>query len=159
MAYPAGKAEGLFPSAATPVPIWHPSERQNCSTLPFDVAERRGAGGRVAAVGPFVQTFPLCVLGRTREGVAGQRVRTILVVFRYTKIMNRLFCRTFLCLILAACALVGLPAVAQEGPLENIPPKDSTPEEIIKRFAAKEKEFQQARAQYTYRKDVKEKTA
>jgi len=45
--------------------------------------------------------------------------------------------------------------VAQEGTLENIPPKDTTPEEIITRFAAKEKEFKLARDQYTYRQDVK----
>src|SRR3984957_20539835 len=48
-----------------------------------------------------------------------------------------------------------LPAVAQEGSLENIPPKGTTPEEIIKRFATKEKEFKEARDQYTYRQDVK----
>ncbi|HEY6764708.1 MAG TPA: hypothetical protein VI386_08045 [Candidatus Sulfotelmatobacter sp.] len=51
--------------------------------------------------------------------------------------------------------LFTLAAVAQEGPLENTPPKDTTPEEIIKRFAAKEKEFKEARDQYTYRQDVK----
>jgi len=50
--------------------------------------------------------------------------------------------------------IIALPAFAQEGPLENTPPKDTTPEEIIKRFAAKEKEFQKARDQYTYRQTV-----
>jgi hypothetical protein len=85
-----------------------------------------------------------------------QRLYTILAVFRYTKIMK--FRGTFLCFTLVACALVGLPAAAQEGPLENTPPKDATPEEIIKHFAAKEKEFQQARDQYTYRQDVKVQT-
>jgi hypothetical protein len=50
--------------------------------------------------------------------------------------------------------IVSLSASAQEGPLENTPPKDTTPEEIIKRFAAKEKEFKEARDQYTYRQDV-----
>src|SRR5258708_12416648 len=69
--------------------------------------------------------------------------------------MNPLFCRIFLCLTLVACALVGLPAVAQEGPLENSTPKNATPEEIIQHFAAKEKEFKQARDQYTYRQDVR----
>jgi hypothetical protein len=54
-----------------------------------------------------------------------------------------------------ACALATLPIAAQEGPLENIPPKDTTPEQIIQRFAAKEKEFKQARDQYTYRQDVR----
>ena len=56
-----------------------------------------------------------------------------------------------LCLLL----LYGLSAFAQEGPLENTPPKDTTPEDIIKRFAAKETEFARARDQYTYRQDVK----
>lgn len=64
-------------------------------------------------------------------------------------------CRFLLCLTLLACALAALPTFAQEGPLQNIPPKDATPEEIIKRFAAKETEFAKARDQYTYRQDVK----
>ena len=58
----------------------------------------------------------------------------------------------FLCLV---CTLSALPAAAQEGPLENTPPTGTTPEEIIKRFATKEKEFKEARDQYTYRQDVK----
>ena len=53
-----------------------------------------------------------------------------------------------------AGALVTSPARAQEGPLENTPPQGTTPEEIIKRFAAKETEFAKARDQYTYRQDV-----
>jgi hypothetical protein len=61
-------------------------------------------------------------------------------------------------LTLLACGLATLPARAQEGPLENTPPKDSTPEDIIKRFAAKETEFAKARDQYTYRQDVKVQT-
>jgi outer membrane lipoprotein-sorting protein len=63
-----------------------------------------------------------------------------------------LFCSIFMCTISV------LPAVAQEGSLENIPPKGTTPEEIIQRFAAKEKEFKEARDQYTYRQDVKVET-
>jgi len=47
------------------------------------------------------------------------------------------------------------PASAQEGPLDTSPPKGITVEEIIQRFAAKEKEFKVARDQYTYRQDVK----
>jgi hypothetical protein len=61
-------------------------------------------------------------------------------------------------LTLLACGLAALPLAAQEGALENIPPKDTTPEEIIKRFAAKETEFAKARDQYTYRQDVKVQT-
>ena len=66
--------------------------------------------------------------------------------------------RLLLWLTLGACALVALPGRAQEGPLENTPPKDTTPEDIIKRFAAKETEFAKARDQYTYRQDVKVQT-
>src|ERR1700722_17609717 len=47
------------------------------------------------------------------------------------------------------------PARAQEGPLENNPPQGTTVEEIIQKFAAKEKEFKAARDQYTYRQDIK----
>jgi hypothetical protein len=61
--------------------------------------------------------------------------------------------RLLFCLTLA-CASTVLPARAQEGPLENTPPAGTTPEEIIKRFAAKETEFAKARDNYTYRQDV-----
>ena len=57
----------------------------------------------------------------------------------------------------AACALA-LPLAGQEGALDTAPPKDTTPEEIIKHFAAKETEFSKARDQYTYRQDVKVET-
>ena len=59
----------------------------------------------------------------------------------------------FTCLILAA-----LPLLAQEGPLENTQPTGITPEEIITRFAAKEKLFKEARDHYTYRQDIKVQT-
>jgi len=57
--------------------------------------------------------------------------------------------------ILLGCRLAALPASAQEGLLDTSPPKGVTVEEIIQRFAAKEKEFKVARDQYTYRQDVK----
>jgi hypothetical protein len=60
-----------------------------------------------------------------------------------------------LALTIVTCAV---PASAQEGPLENVPPQGITPEEIIQRFAAKEKEFKEARDQYTYRQDITVKT-
>jgi len=41
-----------------------------------------------------------------------------------------------------------------EGPLVKDPPQGITPEEIIQRFAAKEKQFKEAREQYTWRQDV-----
>jgi hypothetical protein len=54
--------------------------------------------------------------------------------------------------------MVGLmlpPSWADEGPLETAPPKNTTVDEIIQKFAAKEKEFKTARDQYTYRQSVK----
>lgn len=61
----------------------------------------------------------------------------------------------FLLTVILACA-----AVAQrgEGPLDPSPPKGITPDEIIRRFAAKEKEFKEARENYTYRQEVKIQT-
>jgi hypothetical protein len=55
-------------------------------------------------------------------------------------------------------ALCSIPASAQEGPLDKSEPKGITPEEIIQRFATKEKQFKEAREQYTYRQDVKVET-
>ena len=59
---------------------------------------------------------------------------------------------------LFVCAISLVPAFAQEGPLENTPPTGITTEEIIQKFTAKEKEFKQARDQYTYRQEVKVQT-
>ena len=70
--------------------------------------------------------------------------------------------RTFLIRWLSALALclLSLPAWAQEGEgaLNNIPPKGITAEELIQRFAAKEKEFKLAREQYTWTQSVKVQT-
>jgi len=48
--------------------------------------------------------------------------------------------------------------MAQEGPLDPAEPKNITTDQIIQRFAAKEKEFKEARDQYTYRQTVKVET-
>jgi hypothetical protein len=71
-------------------------------------------------------------------------------------------------LILTFFLLISLGSFAQnnnsggndqgEGPLKTAQPSGITPEEIIQRFAAKEKEFAQARENYTYRQDVKIET-
>lgn len=63
-------------------------------------------------------------------------------------------------LLLTALVLWCVPAVADEGEgqLNSAPPTGTTPDEIIKRFAAKEKEFQEAREQYTYHQSVKVQT-
>jgi len=59
---------------------------------------------------------------------------------------------------IALCGPLSFKAFAEEGPLDPAPPKGITSEEIIQHFAAKEKEFKQAREQYTYRQDVTVKT-
>ncbi|MGB8770749.1 MAG: hypothetical protein WCC92_14110 [Candidatus Korobacteraceae bacterium] len=61
---------------------------------------------------------------------------------------------TFSWLLLTMC--LALPALAQrgEGPLDSSQPTGITVDEIIQRFAAKEKQFKIAREQYTYRQDV-----
>ncbi len=42
--------------------------------------------------------------------------------------------------------------------LNNIPPKDITADELIQRFASKEKEFKVAREQYTWTQSVRVQT-
>src|SRR5437016_8670682 len=66
----------------------------------------------------------------------------------------------FTALFLTVLTLLELPQSSrdQEGPLDKSQPKGTTPEEIMRRFAAKEKEFKEAREQYTYRQDVKVQT-
>src|SRR6266853_2055826 len=56
---------------------------------------------------------------------------------------------------LLSIAMVSGIATAQEGALDKSEPKGISVQEVIKRFAAKEKEFKEARDQYTYRQDVK----
>src|SRR5450755_4588369 len=60
--------------------------------------------------------------------------------------------------LLAAVLTLVCAAFAQEGPLSSHPPKGLTPDEIIQQFAAKEKDFKQAREQYTFRPDVRVQT-
>jgi hypothetical protein len=56
--------------------------------------------------------------------------------------------------VLGVCG-IAVPASAQEGPLDTAQPQGITPDEIIRRFAAKEKEFKEAREQYAYRQSVR----
>ena len=71
------------------------------------------------------------------------------------KLAARNICLSFTLLV---CLFTVSTARAQEGPLESTPPKDVTSDEIIQRFATKEKEFKTARDQYTFRQDVKVQT-
>lgn len=73
--------------------------------------------------------------------------------------MASLIRRVFPLLLVLAMAIPGLRADERgEGPISKVPPTGITPEEIIQRFAAKEKEFKTARENYTYRQDVKVQT-
>ena len=49
-------------------------------------------------------------------------------------------------------------AFSQEGPLSSDPPKGITAQEIIQKFVAKEKEFKEARDNYTFRQNVRVQT-
>jgi hypothetical protein len=57
--------------------------------------------------------------------------------------------------VLAVSLFLTMSVLADEGPLDPSQPKGITSDEIIQKFAAKEKEFKIARDQYTYRQDVK----
>ena len=73
--------------------------------------------------------------------------------------MKPVFLRLLVCVFsLLTVAMAALPAAAQEGPLDTSAPKGITPEEIITRFAAREKLFKEAREHYTYRQDIKVQT-
>src|SRR5580658_4064775 len=63
----------------------------------------------------------------------------------------------FLTLVLLT-GVAALPAAAQEGALDSAPPTGVKPEEIITRFAAREKLFKDAREHYTYRQDIRVQT-
>jgi len=75
--------------------------------------------------------------------------------FGYTRAMKSLF---RLIVVAALCGAGALNASAQEGALDPAQPKGITPEEIIQRFAAKEKEFKEALDHYGYRQTVKVQT-
>ena len=68
--------------------------------------------------------------------------------------MKSAFSTRFAVLLIGVFTLLGSLLFAQEGQLDKAEPKGITSDEIIKRFAAKETEFKQAREQYTYRQDV-----
>lgn len=59
---------------------------------------------------------------------------------------------------LAVALALPVVSLAQEGQLNPADPKGISVDQLIQRFAAKEKEFKQARDNYTYRQDVKVQT-
>jgi hypothetical protein len=60
--------------------------------------------------------------------------------------------------VMAAALCFTSAGFSQEGQLSTDPPKGITSDEIIKKFAAKEEEFKQARDNYTFRQDVRVQT-
>ena len=78
--------------------------------------------------------------------------------FRYTRVMRLMRTTLVLVMAVALCGPGSWKAFADEGPLDPAQPKGVTPEEIIQRFAAKEKEFKTALDQYGYRQTVKVQT-
>src|ERR1700746_953855 len=60
--------------------------------------------------------------------------------------------------LLAAILLSSSSLFAQEGSLVTDPPKGISTQEVIQKFAAKEKEFKEARDNYTFRQDVRVQT-
>lgn len=62
--------------------------------------------------------------------------------------------------VLAAFMLLPLAALAQkgEGEIREEPPKGISVDEVIKRFAEKEKQFKEARERYTWRQSVRVET-
>jgi len=63
-----------------------------------------------------------------------------------------------LLLLLTSVLTLLSAAFSQEGPLSSDPPKGLTGAEIIQKFAAKEKEFKEARDNYTFRQNVRVQT-
>jgi hypothetical protein len=60
--------------------------------------------------------------------------------------------------LFAAILIVTCGAYSQEGQLSTEQPKSITSQQIIEKFAAKEKEFKEARDHYTFRQDVRVQT-
>src|SRR5206468_3323852 len=58
----------------------------------------------------------------------------------------------------AAILILACGAYSQEGQLSTAQPNGITSQQIIQKFAAKEKEFKEARVRYTFRQDVKVQT-
>ena len=60
--------------------------------------------------------------------------------------------------LFAAILILAFGAYSQEGQLSTAQPKSITSQQIIEKFAAKEKEFKEARDHYTFRQDVRVQT-
>src|SRR5437868_13268290 len=88
-----------------------------------------------------------------REGSSVQHV-----FLPFTTLISMKF-KSHLALLVATTVIFpALQAFAQEGPLDPAQPKGVTADEVIKRFAATEKEFKAALDLYAYRQTVKVQT-
>jgi hypothetical protein len=84
--------------------------------------------------------------------------RTPAIEFGYTILMKLTRTTSFVAAIFAVCTFLSPLALSDEGPLDKSEPKGITSDQIIQRFAAKEKEFKEAYDQYGYRESAKTQT-
>src|SRR5438128_4564294 len=88
-----------------------------------------------------------------REGSSVQHV-----FLPFTTLISMKFKSRLALLVATTVIFPALQAFAQEGPLDPAQPKGITADEVIQRFAAKEKEFKAALDLYAYRQTVKVQT-
>src|SRR5213080_866965 len=88
-----------------------------------------------------------------REGSSVQHV-----FLPFTTLISMKFKSRLALLVATTVIFPALQAFAQEGPLDSAQPKGVTADEVIKRFAATEKEFKAALDLYAYRQTVKVQT-
>ena len=69
-----------------------------------------------------------------------------------------MFKKLSLAVLFVTLSCLGAWAQQGEGPLDPAPPKNISVQELIQRFAEKEKQFKMARDNYTYTQDVKVQT-
>src|SRR5437899_9956085 len=88
-----------------------------------------------------------------REGSSVQHV-----FLPFTTLISMKFKSRLALLVATTVIFPALQAFAQEGPIDPTQPKGVTADEVIKRFAATEKEFKAALDLYAYRQTVKVQT-
>ena len=106
--------------------------------------------------------------GRSQAGTPGLFPLSVVQLGRFPRIQpfRQAFIQGFqitmktmrIMLPLAGTLLLVCTALADEGPLVPAPPSSTTVQQIIQNFAAKEKEFKEARDQYTFQQDVRVQT-
>jgi len=143
---------GFFPLASFPVLRSHlawPCNNEHVAAL------GPGVHIRIRPVPQGIQSLTC----RQRLRLRPLKTMTSISIALNSLIASRRSASRALC-VFALC-LLSLPLYAQqegEGPLVNTPPKGITADDLIKRFATKEKEFKLAREQYTWTQSVKVQT-